>query len=224
LSTICERVVLSFVVEPSRRFRSSWYADLGQNQFGVFAGAGRAFDGTVAGMANYVSIYAEVEVATPVNAPRVFAARVVPALVDIWLRASSGVSGDVVETTCADFSYLFDVGRERLIAAWGFSRGRFAGARDTGRMQGFPLSAGATYHRGHAIAHRLGGELDINLVPQLGQINIGPFRELERSAIATPGALYFTFWKYRNASQTPVGVDQGLLIAGETPRIRSFAN
>lgn len=175
-------------------------------------------------MANYVSIYAEVEIANAVNAPQVFAARVVPALVDIWLGASGGLSDNVVETTSDSFSYLFDIGHERLIAAWGISRGRFGGARDASRMKGFPLSAGATYHRGHAVPHRLGGALDINLVPQLGRINIGPFRELERKAVATPGALYFTFWTYRGSSQTPVGVDQGLLIPGETPKIRRFGN
>lgn len=175
-------------------------------------------------MADYVGIYSEVEIANAVNAPQVFAARVVPALIDIWLGASGGLSDNVVETTSDNFSYLFDIGQERLIAAWGVSRGRFGGARDASRMKGFPLSAGATYHRGHAIPHRLGGSLDINLVPQLGQINIGPFRELERKAVATPGALYFTFWTYRGASQTPAGVDQGLLIPGKTPKIRRFAN
>jgi hypothetical protein len=80
----------------------------------------------------------------------------------------------------ADFAYLFDIGKEPLIAAWGISRGRFGGDRDAPRMKQFPLSAGAKYHRGHAIPHRLGGPLDINLVPQLGAINIGPFRALEK--------------------------------------------
>jgi hypothetical protein len=68
-------------------------------------------------MANYVSIHAEVEVATPVNAPQVLAARVVPALVDIWLGASGGLSDNVVETTSDNYSYRFDIGHERLIAA-----------------------------------------------------------------------------------------------------------
>lgn len=175
-------------------------------------------------MANYISIYSEVEVANAANATQVFEARVIPALVDIWLGASNGLSDNVVETSSANFSYLFDIGQERLIAAWGVSRGRIGGARDASRMKGFPLSAGATYHRGHAIPHRLGGALDINLVPQLGQINVGPFRKLEREAVATPGALYFTFWRYRGPSQTPAGVDQGLLIPGQTPKIRTFAN
>jgi hypothetical protein len=175
-------------------------------------------------MARYTSIDMIVTAASAATAPQVFATQVIPRLVDIWLASSAGLSDDVVETTSADFAYLFDIGKERLIAAWGISRGRFGGDRDAPRMKQFPLSAGAKYHRGHAIPHRLGGPLDINLVPQLGAINIGPFRALEKRAMATPGALYFTFWTYRGASQTPVGVDQGLLVAGKTPEIASFGN
>ena len=175
-------------------------------------------------MANYNRISSYVMAATAANASQVFATRVIPALVDIWLAASAGLSDDVVETTSANFSYLFDIGQQRLIGAWGISQGRFGGARDASRMKQSPQSAGPTYHRGHAIPHRLGGPLDINLVPQLGQINIGRFRELEKQAVATPGSLYFTFWKYRGKSQTPIGVDQGLLIPGQMPKITSFAN
>ena len=70
-------------------------------------------------MANYIGIYSDVKAAAAANAPQVFAARVIPALIDILLEASSGLSGDVVQTTSANFSYLFDIGSERLIAAWG---------------------------------------------------------------------------------------------------------
>jgi len=175
-------------------------------------------------MVNYLGIYSAVKVASAADGSPAFAGRVIPALIDIWLVASEGLSGDVVQTTSANFSYLFDIGSERLIAAWGISSGRIAGERDSSRMRQFPLSAGQAYHRGHAIPHRLGGALDINLVPQLGRINTGPFRELERRAVATPGALYFTFWKYRGSSQTPSGVDQGLLIPGQNPEIATFGN
>jgi len=175
-------------------------------------------------MANYGNISSAVKTASAANAAEVFATRIIPALVDIWLSESEGLSANVVETTSANFSYLFDIGQQRLIAAWGISRGRVGWDRDKERMRQFPLSAGARYHRGHAIAHRLGGALDINLVPQLGRINIGPFRELERQAEANPGALYFSFWRYRGTGQTPFGSDQGLLIPGEAPRIRTFTN
>jgi hypothetical protein len=132
---------------------------------------------------------------------------------------------EVVETTVDRFSYLFDVAAERLIAAWGVSRGRDAAARDRSRMAGHPLSAGPLYHRGHAIPHTLGGPTDINLVPQRGSVNVGAFRELERRAVATPGALYFTYWIYRNVqSQTPTDVDQGLIVPGRPPELRTHRN
>jgi hypothetical protein len=156
-----------------------------------------------------------------------FVKLVVPYLVDVWLSDYARYSSttDVVETRASNFSYLFDVAAERQIAAWGVSRGRHSGARDASRMAGHPNSAGPLYHRGHAIPHTLGGPTDINLVPQLGRINVGPFRPLEKRAVATPGAFYFTYWTYlgsvpaRGSSprQTPTGVDQGLLIAGQPP-------
>lgn len=158
--------------------------------------------------------------------------KLIPFLVEAWMEASlPSRSDDVVETRDQGFSYLFDLGHERLIAAWGPSSGRHAGARDKSRMQGHPLSAGALYHRGHAIPHTLGGGTDINLVPQLGRINVGAFRALEKKAVATPGALYFTFWLYpktvpkaRWQVQTPTGVDQGLFAPGQPPEIVRHGN
>lgn len=160
--------------------------------------------------------------------------RIVDYLIDVWLtdyaRTNSG--SDIVETSDSGFSYLFDIATGRLIAAWGVSAGRHGAARDATRMAGHPLSAGPLYHRGHAIPHRLGGPTDINLVPQLGRINIGPFRPLERQAVATPGSFYFTYWTYPRpprggtASQQPTGVDQGLLVPGRPPvvDIRTHGN
>jgi hypothetical protein len=37
------------------------------------------------------------------------------------------------------------------------------------------FSVGKQYHRGHVVPHTLGGGTDINLVPQLGKINIVRF-------------------------------------------------
>jgi hypothetical protein len=163
----------------------------------------------------------------PGSSERVFVERVIPALVDAWLDdyTRSSPAPNVVETTVGDFSFLFDIGRERLIAAWGISRGPHGAPRDKSRMAGHPLSAGPRYHRGHAIPHSLGGPTDINLVPQLGSVNVGAFRRLEREAVGTPGALYFTYWSYgRPDTQTPRGVDQGLLRPGAAPRIDRHAN
>jgi hypothetical protein len=156
-----------------------------------------------------------------------FTTKVVPYLVGIWIDdyAGSNHKTEIVETSVSEFSYLFDVSAERLIAAWGMSKGRHGEARDASRMAGHPLSAGPLYHRGHAIPHTLGGPTDINLVPQLGRVNIGPFRPLEKKAVATPGSFYFTYWTYFGTSgQTPTGVDQGLLIAGQLPQITHHGN
>jgi hypothetical protein len=163
-----------------------------------------------------------------------FVTVVVPYLIDVWLSdyARYGSMMDVVETRASNFTYLFDVAAERLIAAWGISQGRHSGARDASRMAGHPNGAGPLYHRGHAIPHTLGGPTDINLVPQLGRINVGPFRPFEKKAVATPGSFYFTYWTYFGSAparggspgQTPTGVDQGLLIAGQSPLIQHHGN
>jgi hypothetical protein len=152
---------------------------------------------------------------------------VVPYLIDVWLsdycRACS--STDIVETKASSFSYLFDIGPGRLISAWGLSQGKNHSPRPAGRMAGHPLGGDQHYHRGHAIAHTLGGATDINLVPQLGAVNVGPFRELERMAVATPGALYFTYWSYRaKDTQRPAAVDQGLIVPGQFPRLKTLPN
>ena len=160
------------------------------------------------------------------SAGRRDATYLIPDLVSEWLRDYDALfpGNEIVETSTSGFSYLFDIQSGRLLAAWGFSQGKHTGARDKSRMAGHPLSAGVLYHRGHAIPHTLGGPTDINLVPQLGAINIGPFRALERQAVATPGAFYFTYWHYRGASQTPIAVDQGLLIPGQPAQIVQHGN
>lgn len=177
-------------------------------------------------MTRYPQLAALVRTVDPDSPNQGFTPKIVPYLVEVWLDdyARSRQKTEIVETTVDEFSYLFDIAAERLIAAWGISKGRHVGARDAYRMAGHPLSAGPLYHRGHAIPHTLGGPTDINLVPQLGRVNIGPFRPLEKKAVAIPGSFYFTYWTYSLAGQTPTGVDQGLLIAGQPPQINHFGN
>jgi hypothetical protein len=188
-------------------------------------------------MPHYDRIMPLVLGAAPASAARVFEERVVPALTALWLDDYDAVTpgGEVVETTAQGFSYLFDIRWQRLIAAWGVSRGAHTEPRDKGRMAGSPRTGGVLYHRGHAIPHTLGGATDINLVPQLGAVNVGAFRALERAAVATPGALYFTYWSYRGSrlrtarghdepGQVPTAVEQGLLVPGAPPRITRHAN
>lgn len=152
---------------------------------------------------------------------------IIPYLLDDWLATyrSTSIDNEIVQVDCGGFQYLFDVIAGRLIAAWGVSRGKNNEPRPASRMQGHPLSNGPLYHRGHAIPHTLGGGTDINLVPQLGSVNIGDFRILEKRAVATPGALYFTHWIYPSgATQTPASVEQGFIYPRHQVDIRRHAN
>lgn len=153
-------------------------------------------------------------------------AAAVPYLIEAWLEDywERVQSSDVVETGQAGCHYLFDVAQERLIAAWATSTGQHHEKRDAARMRSHPLGFGKRYHRGHAIPHSGGGPTDINLVPQLGSLNVGHFRVLERQFVAQPGSLYFTHWLYEDLSQKPAAVEQGLLVAGRAPDVMVFRN
>jgi hypothetical protein len=113
------------------------------------------------------------------------------------------------------FSYLFDIHLERTIGAFGVPV-YASHARDASRMAGYPLPGGPKFHRGHLMAHSIGGGMDINLVPQLGKLNIGAFRVLERKvrdlARAHHSCLYFVRPIYTNKSQTPRLLEQGVVL------------
>lgn len=159
-------------------------------------------------------------------------------LVGIWLddyfRLVAPAPTNVVRTSDSGFWYLYDVHQGRLIAAWGISKGKSNVPRDRSRMSGHPLSNGALFHRGHAIPHQMGGSTDINLVPQLGLVNQGKFRERENTATRKPGALYFTYWVYKNSdthipdksldTQTPAWVQQAVLLPDGPADVRWFEN
>jgi hypothetical protein len=135
---------------------------------------------------------------------------------------------EIVEVPEKTFSYLFDIKHGHAIAAYGLMRGKNPDARDAARMANYPKAQGKEYHRGHLIPHSGHGGTDINLFIQLGSVNIGPFRELERKAVAHPGSFYFVRLIYQRGSQSqmPIGMEQGLLVNGEKPRleVRTFKN
>ncbi|WP_395855421.1 hypothetical protein [Cystobacter fuscus] len=171
-------------------------------------------------MTHYSRLIAVMRSALAQSSDSDFAAAVSECLIDIWLDDYGSVHplDDVVVVETSGFSYLFDIEPGRLIAAWGVSQGRFSGSRNSikSRMAGHPCVGGPGYHRGHAIPHTLGGGTDINLVPQLGSVNIGAFRVLEREAVRTPGAVYFSYWSYSGQTdQIPDNVEQGLLVRGQ---------
>jgi hypothetical protein len=183
-------------------------------------------------MLNYPGLSATLRVLRPPLTEAVMNSELAPLLINAWLNDYGNVTPnyEVVETKDEGFSYLFDIAAQRLIAAWGLSKGKDTSPRAiiATRMKGHPLTnivGGKRYHRGHAVPHTMGGRTDINLVPQLGAINSGAFQELERLAVSTPGSLYFSYWSYRpTQAQRPSGVEQGCLIAGSEPRIANFGN
>jgi hypothetical protein len=108
---------------------------------------------------------------------------------------------EIVQFTDGGYEFLFDLGSERVVAAFGLSS-RNPSRREQSRMRGFlnrtaskrrldklpteqrQLASlswrdrffemhGDEYDRGHFISHLQGGGLDVNLFPQLTRINRG---------------------------------------------------
>ena len=128
-------------------------------------------------------------------------------------------SADLVEVdldeSATTFTYIFDINLQRVVVSFGvptYSKHR----RDASRMAGHPLSNGRNFHRGHLMAHSIGGGMDINLVPQLGRLNIGEFRVLERKvrdlAEQNVRCLYFVRPIYATSTQTPGMFEQCVII------------
>jgi hypothetical protein len=146
-------------------------------------------------------------------------------LVPLWCddyfsgnRGAELVSVDL-DNSGTVLTYIFDITLQRTIVAYGvpiFAKH----ARDSGRMAGHPNSAGPDFHRGHLIAHSIGGGTDINLVPQLGKLNIREFRIIERRvrdmAKQNLSCLYFARPIFSNTSQTPAMFEQGAILSGRS--------
>ncbi len=154
-------------------------------------------------------------------------------------------------------TYLFDLENAasagRLAAVWGVSRKEAGSTRDHAREAGFlsptpsQRKRGAKtfreYYprrdRGHAFAHTMGGEMDINFFPQLAAVNKrfragagvlwnwGPrqgmnWRELEEYASAHPSFCFVRF-VYQDAGSIPAQLDYGIFTLPPEP-FRFFGN
>jgi hypothetical protein len=176
---------------------------------------------------DYKAVAARLAAAPPPRWPQLFGTEILPKWCMSY-RSATATLPQIVEVALDGFVNLFDIGSQRLIGVYGLSQGRHAGARDASRMAGHPQSAGPGYHRGHAIAHTLGGGTDINLFSQRGKLNIGEFRRLERAAVADRNALYFVRVIYLkgNSSQLPDWIEQGLFPSTDptNPQTRQFKN
>jgi hypothetical protein len=153
-----------------------------------------------------------------------------PDLGTLWgdRYAHDSAGANIVEVQLGSFAYLFDLTQARAIAAYGFMQGHNKTKRDSGRMAGFPKHEGREYHRGHMIPHTGHGGTDINLFIQLGSVNVGPFRDLEKQAVAAPGSFYFVNLLYapRGDAQRPIAMEQGLATQGSRSRLQvhTFTN
>ena len=139
-------------------------------------------------------------------------------LVPLWCNdyAGSNPASELVEVKDGMpggpiFSYLFDLNLQRNVVAWGVP-GYVTHKRDAARMAGHPLGGNQGTHRGHLMSHGTGGGTDINLVPQLGSLNIGAFRRLERQARSLAqqhqSCLYFVRTLYSDGRQMPHQIEQ----------------
>ena len=111
----------------------------------------------------------------------------------------------------------------RLVVAFGFSRpvtAKHPSSSGTG-MRGFigrtEKYLGADYDKGHFIGHKLGGDLNWNLFPQLREINRGrstagkQFVQMERFCRDNPGTFFFSRPLYSDFTSRPNALEFGIL-------------
>lgn len=85
------------------------------------------------------------------------------------------------------------------------------------------------YDRGHFLAHAAGGGLDVNLFPQLAEVNRGwsergkVFRAMERICLARPGTYSFARPIYTTRTDHPYLVEFGLVV-DDGLRVELFPN
>jgi hypothetical protein len=126
------------------------------------------------------------------------------------------------------FTFLYDQASantddvdDRLVAAYGFSTANDH-KRDSSRIQGFlggglDISGKGKFDKGHALAHAMGGGLDVNLFPQNPELNRGRseagkvYRKMEKFAADHPGTFVFSRLIYSNDSWVPTSLEYGVL-------------
>lgn len=154
----------------------------------------------------------------------IFDVEIVPDWIGSYRQATQ-FQPDIISANVDGSDYVFDIALGRGIGSYCITAGKHSGPRPSSRMRGHPQSAGEDYHRGHLIAHTLGGRTDINLFSQRGRLNIGAFRRLERQAVKKVGVLYFVRLLYDRSSdsQLPNRIEQGLISDIQQPNIQVTA-
>ena len=127
------------------------------------------------------------------------------------------------------FTFLYDQASantndvdDRLVVAYGFSIANEY-KRDKNRIQGL-LGGGidvpgkGKFDKGHALAHAMGGGLDVNLFPQNPELNRGKseagkvYRKMEKFAANHPGTFVFSRLIYTDDSWVPSSLEYGILM------------
>ncbi len=171
-------------------------------------------------------------------------------LPDIWLNKYIKMtrnSTNVIKFSESGFQFLFDFSSElvlesektkethedRVVAVYGKSK-LIRDKRDRSRMVGF-LGPSAkvfnkNYDKGHFIGHSLGGGLDVNLFPQLKEINRGlsqrgkVFRKMERHCSKNIGTFCFSRPIYQDDSWIPSYIEYGILLKDGSLWVELFEN
>jgi len=89
---------------------------------------------------------------------------------------------------------------------------------------------GAAYDKGHFISHKLGGDINWNLFPQLRKVNRGwsaagkRFREMEKFCQSHPGIFFFSRPLYSNFTSRPSALEYGILMEDLSFWVEIFSN
>lgn len=133
--------------------------------------------------------------------------------------------GEILRFTTGGYTFLFSQNEDnidnRVVGVYGFSRQEKT-KRDTSRMRSFIGGFKKTeeykqFDKGHFIAHLSGGTLDVNLYPQLTELNRGwsrqgkLFRNMERFYSDNPGTFIFTRPIYSDGSWVPQFIELGYI-------------
>jgi hypothetical protein len=127
------------------------------------------------------------------------------------------------EIDLGPFTYTFDIALKRLVSARGRSIPPTA-PRDQARQKGHPRAPDGD-HKGHVIAHSIGGGMDINIVAQKASVNLGRrWRQIEVFAAAHPGTAIAVHLIYNDDSDRPASFEYAFEDAKDGFRLESFDN
>jgi hypothetical protein len=152
----------------------------------------------------------------------------------------------------SSYEYLFDYSSElvtlgkargnemvedRLVAVHGKTQSAKSKRKDSilhrqplGPIEYIEPHQRARYDRGHFIAHTLGGDLNINIFPQVTEINRGwsndgkLYRSMERYCQKNPGTYCFSRPFYSGQSGHPFAIEFGALRIDGTLWVNVFPN